>query len=161
MQIKTSFEELCKITNDVLLENEDEEIKFTLMPLTNGVIVDFHKLPLGIINYSGEVYFRLLHFEDEILHITFKFKNFFLEMLKKALIRAVIGIAKKQMIKNGVDIAKYIHYHDSEIQLEINRIMKESGSPLVLVGMESHSGIFSLNLQYLGLSKKTQKLLTN
>ena len=144
MTIGITFDELSEIINTYISEAGTEEMEVETHPLSDGLLIHIKKFDTGSINLRGKLTLHYDSFEDGILTIRLKFKNFFFELIKKLLMGVVLKIIMKKMRQREeteeIDPTKFIHFGSSSISAEINNLLEAMQVPVELVVIKHKVG---------------------
>lgn len=146
MTFAITYQELSDIINIYLTENESEELDVITHPLETGLLINVNKFDTGAMTLKGKLEFHIDSYEDGILTLRLKFRNFFFEMLKKLLMGIIIKIMMKKFRQEAeeLDPTQFIHFRSNTVSIEADNMFEAMKIPVDLVLIRQKEGALAV-----------------
>jgi hypothetical protein len=140
MTFAITYAELSDLINTYA--KESEEFNIITSPLNTGLLIDVKKFNAGSITLKGRFEFHIDSFNNGILTLRIKFRNFFYEMLKKILMGIVIKIVMKKFSREAeeVDPTQFIHFRSNTVSIETDNMFEVMNIPIELLLVRQKEG---------------------
>lgn len=153
MTFAITFDELSEIANTYAREASAEELDVETQPLADGILINIKKFDTGSITLRGKLALHFESYENGVLTIRLKFKNFFYELIKKVLMGVVLKIVmkkfKQQEDTDEIDPTQFIHFGSSTISAEVNNLFEAMKVPIELILIKQKVGSIAVAFNFL------------